>query len=174
MEFTTRSQIQVRPVKSGRDLNSFVDFPYELYRNFPFWVPQLRRDTYHALNPKKNAFFEHGDIMPFLATDASGRVVGRIAAIINGMHLKKYNDGNGFFGFFECIEDYDVAESLLNAARDYLQSKGLTGVRGPTNPSMNDIAGLLVDGFDREPSIMMQYTRLITSSTSRPTALRAP
>ena len=83
--------------------------------------------------------------------------MGRIAAIINGMHLKKHNDGNGFFGFFESVEDYDVAKALFDRSVDWLKKQGMTGVRGPTNPSMNDIAGLLVEGFDREPALMMPY-----------------
>ncbi len=149
--------VTVRPVRSRTDLKAFVDFQYDLYRGNPAWIPPLRRDVRHALNPRKNAFFEHGAIEPIIAVGADGAVVGRIAAIVNGMHLKKYDDGNGFFGFFETVDDYDVARGLLDAASDWLTSQGLTGIRGPTNPSMNDTAGLLVDGFDREPSVLMPY-----------------
>lgn len=151
------STISVQPVDSRRELRLFVDFQYDFYRNNQYWIPPLRRDTLHSLSPGKNPFYEHGRIQPFLATDDNGNVVGRIAAIINGMHLEKHNDGNGFFGFFECIEDYDVAEALFDRAVEWMQMQGMTGVRGPTNPSMNDIAGLLVDGFDREPALMMPY-----------------
>ncbi len=150
--------ISVRPVETGKDTKSFIDFPYSFYPDaYPAWVPPLRQDTSHAISPKHNPFFEHGNIQLFLAEDASGTIVGRIGAIVNGMHLKKYEDGNGFFGFFECINNYAVAEALLDAACDWLRSQGLTGVRGPTNPSLNDIAGLLVDGFDREPSLLMPF-----------------
>jgi GNAT superfamily N-acetyltransferase len=114
-------------------------------------------DQAKVLNEKKNPFFEHGEIQLFLAEDARGEVVGRVAAIVNGMHLEKYDDGNAFFGFFECVEDYAVAEALLDTATAWLRERGYTGVRGPTNPSMNDTAGLLVDGFDREPAILMPY-----------------
>jgi hypothetical protein len=93
----------------------------------------------------------------FIAEEADGVMVGTVAAIVNGMHLEKYHDGNGFFGFFESIDDEAVATGLLDAAAAWLRGKGLTGVRGPTNPSMNDIAGLLVGGFDRPPSILMPY-----------------
>jgi GNAT superfamily N-acetyltransferase len=82
-----------------------------------------------------------------------------VAAIENGMHLKKYADGNGFFGFFECTEDYAVAEALLDAAAAWLRARGLTGVRGPTSPTMNDVSGLLVDGFGRPPSILLPYNK---------------
>ena len=73
------------------------------------------------------------------------------------MHLKKYADNNAFFGFFETVDDYAVAEALLDAATGWLRERGYTGVRGPVNPSMNDTAGLLVEGFDREPTILMPY-----------------
>lgn len=152
----TAARVTVRPVASAADRRSFVDLPYRLYRDHPFWVPPLRMDQQKAIDPKKNPFFEHGKAQLFLA-ERGGEVVGRIAAIVNGMHLEKYADGNGFFGFFETIEDYSVAEALLGAAMDWLREQGLTGVRGPTNPSMNDTAGLLVEGFDREPSILMPY-----------------
>ncbi|ARA93200.1 hypothetical protein AWN76_008540 [Rhodothermaceae bacterium RA] len=149
--------ITVRPVRSRADLKRFIDLPYRLYHDTPAWVAPLRRDVARTLNPKTNPFFEHGTIQSFLAEDARGTVVGRIAAIVNGMHLKKYDDGNGFFGFFETIEDETVARALLDAACAWLRQQGLTGVRGPANPSLNDTAGLLVDGFDREPSILMPY-----------------
>jgi len=149
--------LNVRPVQSKRDLKRFVDFPYTFYRDTPAWVAPLRQDAAKTLNPKKNPFFEHGRIQAFLAEDAGGVVVGRIAGIVNGMHLKKYDDGNGFFGFFECVERYDVAEALLDAAAGWLKKQGLTGMRGPANPTLNDVAGLLVDGFDRRPSILMPY-----------------
>ncbi len=153
---TTRS-VTIRPVRSRSDLKAFIDFPYRLYRDYPAWIPPLRQDIRHTLHPKKNAFFEHGAIYPFIARDASGTVTGRIAAIVNGMHLKTYGDNLGYFGFFETIEDYTVAEALLDAASARLREEGLTGARGPTNPSINDTCGLLVDGFDKEPGVLMPY-----------------
>ncbi|WP_457654702.1 hypothetical protein [Rhodocaloribacter sp.] len=147
----------VRPIRSRRDRKRFIDFPYRHYRENRYWVPPLRMDVAKTLHPKKNPFFEHGKMQLFLAEDAGGNVIGRIAAIVNGMHLKKYDDGNGFFGFFEVVERYEVAEALLDAASDWLREQGMTGVRGPANPSLNDTAGLLVHGFDRRPSILMPY-----------------
>lgn len=151
------SGIAVRPVVSGADMKAFVDFPFELYRENRFWIAPLRRDVHNTLNRKKNPFFEHGDIRPYLARDESGKVVGRIAAVVNGMHLEKYDDNVGFFGFFETVEDPAVARALLAVVAADLRSKGLTKMRGPANPSLNDVSGLLVTGFDREPSIMMPY-----------------
>jgi len=151
------SAVSIRPIRSDSDLKRFVDFQYDLYKENPVWIPPLRRDVHHLLNRKKNAFFEHGDIQAFLAEDSDGKVVGRIAGIINGMHLKKYEDENGFFGFFESVESYEVAAALLNEVKRWLEERGMRGIRGPANPSLNDTAGLLVNGFDREPAVLMPY-----------------
>ena len=156
-DVATPSRVTVRPVTTGKDRSRFIDLPYRLYEGHPYWIAPLRMDQAKAIDPKKNPFFEHGEIELFLAEDEGGEVVGRIAAIVNGMHLEKYADNNAFFGFFECVDDYAVAEALLDAATGWLKERGYTGVRGPVNPSMNDTAGLLVEGFDREPSILMPY-----------------
>ena len=151
------SSISVRLVKSWTDRRAFIQFQYDLYKEEPYWIAPLRMDTAKLINPKKNAFFDHGDMQLFIAHDDQGKVVGRIAAIKNGMHLKKYQDQVGFFGFFESINDSAVSKALLDAAADWLRSHGLVSMRGPVNPTMNDVAGLLVDGFDRQPAIMMPY-----------------
>lgn len=147
----------VTRVKGRRDRKAFIQFPFDLYANVSNWVPPLRLDTATLINPKKNAFFAHSEMKLFLARDEKGKVTGRIAAIKNGMHLKKYDDGVGFFGFFDVVNDQTVANALFGAAAGWLKSKGLSKMRGPTNPSMNDVAGLLVNGFDRQPAILMPY-----------------
>ncbi len=152
------SAVTIRPVTGRRLRSRFIDFPYDFYpERFPHWVPPLRRDVKATLDPSSNAFFEHGKMQLFLAEDASGAAVGRIAGIVNGMHLETHEDATGFFGFFECVDDYAVAEALLDAATDWLRDQELQRVRGPANPSLNDTAGLLVDGFDRTPSVLMPY-----------------
>lgn len=150
--------VTVRPVEGRRARRRFVDFPYSFYKErYPKWVPPLRRDVKRTLDPSSNAFFEHGRIQLFLAEDASGATVGRIAGIVNGMHLKTHEDATGFFGFFECVEEYTVAEALLDAAAKWVREQGLTNMRGPANPSLNDTAGLLVGGFEYYPSLLMPY-----------------
>jgi GNAT superfamily N-acetyltransferase len=152
------SSVTVRPVSGRRDRQRFIDFPYQFYpARYPAWVPPLRRDVSATLDTRKNAFFQHSRMQLFLAETAGGAVAGRIAAIVNGRHLLAHDDGNGFFGFLECVDDYGTAKALLDAATEWLGQQGLTGVRGPANPSLNDTAGLLVDGFDREPSVLMPY-----------------
>ncbi|MBO6575252.1 MAG: hypothetical protein JJ896_07555 [Rhodothermales bacterium] len=151
------SRVTVTAVSGRRDLKAFIDFPYQLYRDDPYWVAPLRMDVRKLLNPRKNAFFEHGDIQPFLARDADGRVVGRIAGIVNGMYLKKYRDGAGFFGFFESVDRQDVFDALLAAVDIWLTARDLTTVLGPVNPSLNDTAGLLMDGFESSPFVLMTH-----------------
>jgi len=154
----SKDALTVRPVEGWWDRRRFIDVPYEFYPGrYPRWVPPLRRDVKSTLDPSSNAFFEHGDMQLFLAEDASGAAVGRIAGIVNGMHLQKYDDDTGFFGFFECVEEYAVAEALLDAAADWLYEQGLRHMRGPANPSLNDTAGLLVDGFEFYPAVLMPY-----------------
>ncbi len=114
-------------------------------------------DQFEVLNPRKNPFFEHGRMQLFLAFGADGKVVGRIAGIVNGMHLETHDDEAGFFGFFETEERFATAAALLDAAAAWLREQGMHTMRGPVNPSLNDPAGLLVDGFDRIPAIMMTY-----------------
>lgn len=151
------ARVAVTPVESRRDLRAFIDFPYEHYRGDPIFVPPLRIEAARLLDPGKNAFFEHGKIRTFLARDQDGRVVGRIGAIVNGEHLNNYDDGVGFFGFFESIDDPEVSGALFDAAADWLREQGLVAMRGPANPSMNDVAGLLVNGFALPPYILMAY-----------------
>lgn len=148
--------VHVRAVLTRRDRHRFIDFPYRLYRESPHWVAPLRRDQAALLDSAKNPFFEHGAAELFVA-ERAGKVVGRIAAIVNGRHLDRFADGAGFFGFFECADDAEAAGHLLDAACAWLRQRGLTRVWGPTNPSLHDTAGVLTAGFDRRPAVMMPY-----------------
>lgn len=108
------------------------------------------------LSRKKNPFFEHGDVELFLAT-RNGVPVGRIAAIQNALHNEVHGDRVGFFGQFECIEDPDVARSLVDTAARWVRERGLQRLRGPVNFSLNEESGLLVDNFEDPPTILMPY-----------------
>ncbi len=149
--------VSIQEVQSRGALRRFIDFPYSFYKGNPYWVPQLRKEIRHTLSRKKNAFFEHGDMGLFLALGENGHVVGRIAGIRNGSHLETYDDGVGFFGFFECEERYETATALFEAAAGWVRAQGLTTLRGPTNPTLNDLSALLINGFDRMPSVLMPY-----------------
>ncbi len=113
-------------------------------------------DRQKLLDTKKNPFYKHATMQLFLA-EAGGEVVGRIAAIINDNHNIIHEDRVGFFGFFECVNDQEVATALLNAAATWLRERSMQQMRGPVNPSMNDECGLLVEGTDMPPQILMTY-----------------
>ncbi|MBO8130442.1 MAG: GNAT family N-acetyltransferase [Candidatus Marinimicrobia bacterium] len=148
--------IRVYSVKSRRDLKRFIMLPWKIYKNDRNWVPPLIVDQKELFNRKKYPFFEHSEAEFFLA-ERDGEVLGRIAAIKNNMHLKIYNDGVGFFGFFECTTDQDIAKILFEKAEEWLAERGLKKIRGPANYSINEEIGLLVDDFKSPPVIMMPY-----------------
>lgn len=148
--------MRVRPARDAKDIARFIDLPYRLHSRDPLWVPPLRRDVATLLSRTKNPFFEHADAEYFLA-ERGVEVVGRIAAIHNRLHNETHGDRVGFFGFFECIDDQAVADALFAAAADWLRPRGLDTIRGPASFSVNDECGLLVDGFDTPPVLMMPH-----------------
>jgi GNAT superfamily N-acetyltransferase len=149
----------VRPVRTRADLRTFIDFPYRHYRRDPLWVPPLRRDVATLLSRTRNPFFQHAAATYFLAARPDGTPVGRIAAIRNDAHQQAHPEdaGVGFFGLFESVDEQPVAAALLQAAADWLRGRGLARIRGPMNFSTNDDCGLLVDGFDTPPVLMMPH-----------------
>lgn len=155
----------VKPVRSRRERREFLLFPWQLYREDPHWIPPLLANQKELLGYKHHPFYDDAEVQTFLAY-RGGRPCGRIAAIVNRGHNRRHQDRLGFFGFFECIEDQQVATALFDAARAWLSERGLQQIRGPVNPSLNYECGLLVEGFDTPPFFMMThnwpyYARLI-------------
>ena len=148
--------IEVIPVRSNRDLRQFIKFPWSVYSRDPHWVPPLIGDVKETLNPRRNPFFDHGEAELFLAKE-NRRVVGRIAAIINYNHNEYHNERTGFFGFFEVVPQYEIAETLLARACDWLRERQMEVARGPASFSTNDEHALLIEGFDQPPVVMMPY-----------------
>ena len=146
----------IREVKTAPDLNQFLDLTSSLYRNYPCYVPQLRKDLRDQFSPK-NPFFRHAEARYYLA-EHEGSVVGRIASIINHLHCTFHGEDAGFFGFFESVDDKDVALALLDAASADLKAKGMKLMRGPMNFSTNEECGFLLDGYDDFPMLMTPYT----------------
>lgn len=147
--------IEIKEVCTKLQEKDFINLSWELYKNDKTWIPPLKISLKEIFN-KKHPFYTAGKMKRFLAYK-DGKVVGRIAAIINQEHNKFYQDKCGFFGFFESIEDKEVASKLFKTAEDYLKSEGMESVRGPMNPSTNYECGLLVKGFDDPPQVMMPY-----------------
>ncbi len=113
-------------------------------------------DRRKLMDRKKNPFYKHAEAEFFLAR-RNGEIVGRIGAIINHNHNKEHKENIGFFGFFECVNDQSVADALFKTAKEWLKARGVTAVRGPASPCVNDEYGLLVDGFDKPPVVLMPY-----------------
>ncbi len=148
--------ISVQPIgRSKRELSRFFDVADRIYAEDAFWVAPLRDDVAKVFSAK-NPFFLHGEMQLFVALRA-GRDVGRIAAIVDRNHNDFHDDRTGFFGYFESENDPAVAGALFSAADSWVKQRGMDTLRGPANPTLNDEAGLLVDGFDSSPALMMTY-----------------
>ena len=150
------SEIKIITPTSRRDKKRFLLFPWEIYKNDPYWIPPLLVNEKGLLGYAKDPFYEENQIQTFLA-ERDGKVVGRIAAILNVGHLERYGDKVGFFGFYESVDDQAVADALFAAASDWLKERGCETMRGPANPSLNHTVGLLIEGFDSSPFFMMTY-----------------
>ncbi len=148
--------LRVRAARTPQDLKRFIDLPYRLHARDPVWVPPLRRDVELLLSRSKNPFFEHAEAEYFLA-ERDGQVVGRIAAISNRLHNETHEDRVGFFGFFESIHDQAAASALLDMAGQWCRDRNHDVLRGPASFSVNDECGLLVDGFEYPPTLMMPH-----------------
>jgi hypothetical protein len=149
-------EIKIKKVETKSDLNAFIKCQWNFYKNDPYWVPPLLMERKTLLSKEKNPFFKNAEADYFIAY-RNNEIVGRIAAIKNDMHLKYHNDNSGFFGFFECKNDQEVANALFDTAKKWLKEKGLSRMLGPANPSSNDEWGMLLEGFDDPPRLLMTY-----------------
>lgn len=150
------SPIEIVPVRTPQEFRQFIRLPWKIYREDPCWVPPLIMDMKSLLNRSKNPFFEHSTADFFLAR-RNGEWVGRIAAILNNNHNSFHSENIAFFGFFESVNDASVSTALLDRATQWAKDHGTTEIRGPMNYSTNDTVGLLVEGFDTSPFIMMTH-----------------
>ncbi len=150
------TDVQVEPVSGRRQQRDFMQLAWRLYREDPNWIPPLRQYQQELLGYRRHPFHDFARVRTFLAY-RQGRVVGRIATIINQAHNERYNEQRGFFGFFESIDDQAVADALLDTASRDVAEQGMTALRGPINPSLNYELGLLIDGFHSPPTFMMTY-----------------
>lgn len=148
--------VAVTPVQSVADRDEFIRFPYSLYEGDPNWVPPLIMERRDFLDPRKNPWFEFGKVELLIARRA-GKVVGRIAAVEDPRYNEFHKTRLGFFGMFECIDDAAVAQALFDAAAGWNRSRGFGQMLGPVNFSTNYECGVLVEGFDAPPVVMMAY-----------------
>lgn len=150
--------VEIKQHQPGKDLKDFIRVAFEVYRDDPAWVPPLNMEITDRLTPEKNPFFEHAEVALFTAWK-DGNPVGRISAQIDHEHLRIHEDNVGFFGFFDTIDDQEVASALVAAAEKWLAARGMTMMRGPLSLSINEETGMLVEGFESPPTIMSPHHR---------------
>lgn len=150
------ANVSVRPVETRRQKRQFIALPWTLYRDDPNWIPPLRSNIKELVGFKPHPFHQVADVRTWLA-ERDGIPCGRIAAIVNHTHNRKYHEKRGFFGFFESINDQEVANQLFDTVRDWFAEQDIHAMRGPVNPSLNYEVGLLIEGFDTPPTFQMTY-----------------
>ncbi len=147
--------MNIEAVTTPQQQQQFLDVPWRVYKDDPNWVPPLRSSIAKQLAPD-NPFFEYGELQQFIATE-NGEAVGRIVAAINRRLNESEGKIVGIFGYFECIDDFEVARSLLKAAEDWLRDRGAVVLRGPIDLYTHNNCLFLVEGFDSPPYMMMPY-----------------
>lgn len=150
--------ITIREASSRAAVSAFLDVPFAVYAGDRNWVPPLYFERHEHLSPKKNPYFDHADVSLFVA-ERDGKPVGRISAQIDRLHIERYKDATGQFGFLESPDDADIFRALTNTAEAWLKGRGMARVQGPFSFSINDETGLLIDGFNTPPSMMMGHAR---------------
>jgi len=153
------NSIRIDKVNTKKELKAFIKFPWEVYKSDPNWVPPLIMDVKEKLDKKKNPFFEHSKMELFLAYK-NGKITGRIVAIIDDMHNEFHDEKVVFFGMYECFDDLETSQALLDQVVAWGLERGMDTLRGPMNLSMNDECAFLLEGFDSPPMIMMAYNPL--------------
>jgi len=149
--------IEIITVEGRSELKDFIDLPWKIYAGYPNWVPPLKKEVRHILDPRKHPFWEFSERILFLVRRGS-ETVGRIAGIIDSHNNEYHNEKMGVWGFFECVDDQEVAAALFSSVETWVRRKGMTFMRGPLSPSTNYETGLLIEGFDYSPAVMMAYT----------------
>jgi hypothetical protein len=154
----TTSKFDIKTVTTAADQETFLDVPARVYANDPNWVSPIRSSIAKQLAPS-NPFFQYGKLQQFIAIskEANPSPLGRIVATVNQRLIDREGENIGLFGYFECIQDFTVAQALLDAACQWLREQGMTKVRGPIDLSTHNKCLFLVDGFDSPPMVMMPY-----------------
>ena len=148
--------VQIKEVTSLKELKSFIHFPFELYRGNPNWVPTLLFDELNTLRRDKNPAFDHCEARYWLAL-GEGRIVGRVAAILNKRHIEKWGQRYMRFGWIDFIDDPAVSEALMKNVENWAKECGMTAVHGPLGFTDLDREGMLVEGFDELSTLATIY-----------------
>src|SRR5947199_10355217 len=149
--------VTIRPVRTKKDRQAFVDFAWEVYKGDPAWVPPLKDEVHGLITPGKNPWFEHARAELWLA-ERAGKVVGRISAQVDDLVQQHMGAGTGQWGMFEVL-DGEAAAALIATAEDWLRAQGMTRALGPISLSIWDEPGLEIEGFAEPPNAMMGHHR---------------
>jgi hypothetical protein len=152
------TNIEIIPVHSRQELNDFISVPHAIFADDRNWIPPLHVERREHLSARKNPYFRHAQAQLFLARRGV-QTVGRISAQIDQLHIARYDDATGQFGFLDAIDDSSVFADLLGSAESWLGERGMRRIEGPFSFSINDESGLLVNGFHKPPFIMMGHAR---------------
>jgi GNAT superfamily N-acetyltransferase len=145
--------VSIRPARTRRERKRFVKVPFELHRDSPQWVPPLIFERMQFLDPGKNPWFEHGEA-ELLVAERDGEPVGRISAHLDHRWDRYQGGSDAMFGFFETVDDAEVARALVDAATEWAAGKGRQRLLGPMDFTTNDEVGILIEGYEREPLIL--------------------
>jgi len=154
-EIKMTETLTVDHVTGKQGVEEFVRLPWKIYEGDPYWVPPVIKEQVYMFSPRY-PFFDHGEIDLFIARKGSDPV-GRVAGVLDRSYVEYAQEEAVFFGFFECVDDTAVAQALIDHVREWGRTRGMKTIRGPFNPSTNDECGLLVDGFNMAPVLMMPY-----------------
>jgi GNAT superfamily N-acetyltransferase len=149
----------IEEVSFERGISEFINFPHDLYSDDKYYVPEIFIGQKDMMNPKKYPFHLYGEVKYYIAKK-NKKIVGRIAAINNKNYNLHHQSKVGFFGFFDVVEDQEVVDALLDKAKEFAIENGHEYIMGPTNFTTNETAGILVEGFDDSPKILMTYNKL--------------
>ncbi len=152
------SPVAVEKVTGRKRINEFIRLPWKLkiYENDPCWIPPLISSQKKLFNPRKGYFFDIGEAALFIAC-RDGKPVGRISAQVNRLYEERYDRQTGFFGFYESINDLEVARALYGAAENWLKQQGKRIINGPQSFSIYDSVGFEVEGIDETPGLGLQH-----------------
>ena len=148
--------IEIVEVTSRQQYRAFFQFPFDLYRNCPQWVPTITKEEMEIFDPQKNAVFEHAMARLFLAKK-EGEIVGRIAAMINWVEIEELKKTKVRFGWYDTIDDLEVSEKLIEAVEGVAIAEGMTYIEGPMGFSNIDKAGLLIHGYEHMNTMITWY-----------------
>ena len=148
--------IEIVALTTPEEFKTFVDFPFTLYKDHPYWVPPIKAEELEVIDRDKNPVFKNADAEFFLAY-RQGKIVGRIAAMINWIEVKELKKNKVRFGWFDAIDDLAVTEALLNAVRAFGKKKSMEFMEGPVGFSNLDKAGMLVEGYEEMNTMITHY-----------------